>query len=833
MSRRQCAARVVAALWLGAVWHASATAAPPTITQLSVVGLQSGTTTRLVVEGTDLLPAPRIAIGLPIAAQGVVGTPTNVRVELDVTLPAGVPAGVYSLRVMSDQGISPPRLVAVDHLPQVVAGSGTASLPVAVSTTVAGAATREIRFHGRKSEAISIDVLSRRLGSAVRPVVHLYDPSRSLVAWSLPQLAVMGDVRLAATLPVDGVYTCAVHDAQYAAAPPNQFRIAIGGFDYVSETFPTSIARQSPSPTLELLGRGGQRAVATAEPAVDADWRLLAWPAGWKPVGLRPAVTLSDVPEHLAASLAANSGLPGTPRQIPGLPAAVHGRLAAAGEDVYTVAVTAGDTLRCELFADRLGAAVDALLEIRDESGKRLATNDDMVGADPVVEFPVPANAKQLLIAARSLGGGPASAVYRLLVTSKQAVARPDFRFMVAEQTINVVPGGTRLVRVEAERKGYDGPITVEAVGLPAGCTAAPTVIPAGVTAALVEFRADPSRKPDWGSVRLVGRGSGEAASLRRVASLSSHPLVRQQPWVAEELSLASTLPRAAAWGVDFATAIPSPLYQGRDASLSILVRRDAAAAAPVRLSLVTSGSTLKTQVPTVDVPVDAPAKAAIDELARLEKQRADAERSQAAAGASPAAVEAAKAAIEKLSGQIEQAGAKVAQAMATATPPATMPLVGSETLPAGEYDLAIRAELRSADNARVVDEAFSPVRRVSIVAPLKLDLAAGSDGPVKLDPKQGAEWKITGTLARLGGCDGDMTLTLTGLPQGVAAPRVVLKKDQAEFTLSVKLPPTAKAEQFAAVKVSASGPADARRPQGVVRAERAVGVRLEPGGGS
>ena len=75
---------------MACAWPALVLAAPPTISKLSVRGLQVGGATRVVVNGANLLPSPRVVAGVPVAAQKVVGTPTANVVMFDVTLDGSV-----------------------------------------------------------------------------------------------------------------------------------------------------------------------------------------------------------------------------------------------------------------------------------------------------------------------------------------------------------------------------------------------------------------------------------------------------------------------------------------------------------------------------------------------------------------------------------------------------------------------------------------------------------------------------------------------------------------------------------------------------------------------
>src|SRR5262245_45493013 len=93
--------------------------AAPEVSALSPRGLQAGATTTLTVDGTDLLPAPRLLLSAPVAAQAVRPGATAARVQLDVTLAADVPPGLYLARIANERGISNALPLAVDDLAQL------------------------------------------------------------------------------------------------------------------------------------------------------------------------------------------------------------------------------------------------------------------------------------------------------------------------------------------------------------------------------------------------------------------------------------------------------------------------------------------------------------------------------------------------------------------------------------------------------------------------------------------------------------------------------------------------------------------------------------------
>ena len=89
---------------------------------------------------------------------------------------------------------------------------------------LAAARRSEAKFQGKAKQKVLIEVEAQRLGSKLRPIVHLYSPRKLQLAWAWATPALNGDTRLEAVLPEDGIYTVTLHDAEYAAAAPSFYR---------------------------------------------------------------------------------------------------------------------------------------------------------------------------------------------------------------------------------------------------------------------------------------------------------------------------------------------------------------------------------------------------------------------------------------------------------------------------------------------------------------------------------------------------------------------------------------------------------------------------------
>ncbi len=149
------------------------------------------------------------------------------------------------------------------------------------------------------------------------------------------------------------------------------------------------------------------------------------------------------------------------------------------------------------------------------------------------------------------------------------------------------------------------------------------------------------------------------------------------------------------------------------------------------------------------------------------------------------------------------------------------LPLVVPPALRPIEYDLVVRAELLSPDGQRAVAEVVSQPRRVAVVAP-SFTLALTSTAKIDARAGKGPTGKLAGRIQRLG-FPHPVTLSLAGLPQGVASPTLVVPGDKSEFEFAVSL---AKGTKPGELKVKLTG-ASQLGPKNTVAASNQIDVQL------
>jgi len=298
-------------------------------------------------------------------------------------------------------------------------------------------------------------------------------------------------------------------------------------------------------------------------------------------------------------------------------------------------------------------------------------------------------------------------------------------------------------LRVGVERKGYDGPIDLAFDGLPTGVSVDNPQIPAGSNIGLVLLSAN-ADTPAHGTVNVIGRSTsaqGSNGDLVTTALLPANALTERQPWLREQLAVATSNPTGLQLAWEPAKSV---LPLGAKLVANVKAMRGENSSGPVRLSLLTSQQTPKKTIKENN----------------QDKQVDDVERTLRLEGAPVIA-------------------ADQGEAAASILVPADLADV--------VYSLVLRGELLGADGKLVLATAYAPVVSAQPSRPVALELT-GSD---KVDARAGLgeTGKLTGKIVRQPGFNHSVRVTLSNLPRGIPAPIEDLPADKSEFELAVRLP--------------------------------------------
>jgi hypothetical protein len=782
-------------------------AAPPVVTGVNVRGFRTGGATAITVTGGDLLPNPRFVSTGAIARQRVLEGAVAGKVTIEVELASDARAGLENVWVVTDGGVSSRLVFAVDGFLQQPVEAKVETLPVSVHGNLSGAQVAESRFVGKQGQELLLEVEAQRMDSKLRPVLRLFGPDGVLVAWSGPMSGLRGDTRLGVRIPKDGEYRVELRDLQYAATAPAHFRMKIGEWVPVDSVFPAMV-QAGVSAEVEAVSLKGPVGKMEVKAAATGRAVPTGWPRGLSATGSGALVWLSPLKQ------AVENRKGDEVQALEGLPVSVNGRIGAAWEvDRYLVPVEPESEVEVGLLADALGSPLDGEVELTDEKGARLAVNDDVAtGPDARLTFKVPKGVTRLIAAVRDVSGnaGPAH-VYCLQVMPKAAQpSAGGYRLRLVEDALNIPTGGVGVVRVEALREGYDGPIAVKAAGLPGGYRLEGTEIPAEASGTLISIRREKEATP--AVVSFLGEREGKSLAAR----VEAVPGGRLPPWLEEAFVVAESAADESGFRAEWADDVSAKrMPLSGKALLKVKCVRPVGHDGPVRLTLLTS------QARQLD------AKGAVQAMKMLREEKAvlieedkKAQTAFDAIAAADKALKAAQAAVdaaakkgevgEPLSKALSDAQAKRAlaqeeanKAAAAAKNEAEMVLLIPPDLVEVPHMVSLKAELLKRDRKTVESFTYLPVAKIPVVNPVVLKFPA--EVAATVEPKKGGVLEIKGEIERTDDAKGDVTVSLSGLPAGLNAPAVTVKAADRAFAFKINLPAAFKPGEFPAVKVSAT----------------------------
>jgi hypothetical protein len=718
---------------LAMVLPAPAGAPPrPVLGDMQPRGLQIGATTHVVLTGTGLDDSLQLISSASDSMHVRVELADGNQAHLQITLDAEVEAGIYPLRVATEGGVSNTISIGIDRLPQIAFRESIDSLPVALHGRLGGHQVLQAHFSGIAGKRMVVDVEAQRLGSKLRPTLRIYSPANRLIGIAQPTQQMGGDARLDLKLPEDGSYRLELQDIVYDAGEANWFRLKLGDLKYADGVFPLAVSSAADAE------------VALVASNIHSDTKLLPSAAGTRsPL----QVAWPDSSEMLytgAAPLVHRSpwGVNEWTEEVVRLeperlraPLGINGRLSAPGEqDEYDVWVQPGEKLSIEVHADRWGSPLDAVLLVANPDGLTLAQADDQPdSADPRVDVDVPADVSRLRVrvSSRVVRGGERY-VYRLSVGPRR---RPPPVLEAELDGLNLPAGEVVVVPVQIDHRGEPRAMRLS---LPAALEHVVEIDPRRLDATdelgLVCFSAAPTARGvfrGWVQADCQDCPADEPAWL----TTGRFPGSDYQPHWRQELMIAVTAPSSLrlAWSDDEAEY----LARGTTRPLAVRVERHAGVSGPVRLSLMSSQRPPQKQVEGLPQP---------DEARTLRLA-------------------------ESVVIPVEEDQSRVM-------------LVTPADLPLHAWSFAVKAELLGADEQQVVAMAFTPLRRWTAIAPLRVTWDATS--PLTLPAGELAGRVLKGRIERHPDFDFAVLVQLQGLSESETPPAVTVPAGESDFEITL-----------------------------------------------
>lgn len=491
----------------------------PGLTHTSPGALLPGRAQELTLHGANLLGATNLWTGF--GAKVLSAATTNASAaKFQVAVPANAPVGIHALRVASANGVSSPVLLMVDDLPSVADrgtnNSATNAQPLAWPVAVDGAAVslgfKFYRVTVKRGDRLAIEIVARRLGSKLDPVLRLLDLRGRELAFCDDEAGLGGDCRLAHTFATAGDYLIEVRDINYSGGSDHRFRLRVGDFPLASLPFPAAV-KAGASATFAFVGpQVDKLKPITAAAPTDATRVALStkFPGGKSSTFATALVT--DTTEF-ADTEPNDSAETATPFTLPG---GLNGRfLKPKDRDFWKFEARKGQRVLFTAQTRSLGSASEVMLQLRDAKGTAIASSSPNDPGEGSVTNTIPADGSYFLVVDELIRRGGPQHAYRI----EAALLTPGFTLDTEVDKVEAAPGGSFTVKVNVTRRDYTGPITLSVIGL-SDVTLADEVIKEKATSGTLKMTLPESAVP--GSLipfRMIGKakvGDSDVQSTTR-----------------------------------------------------------------------------------------------------------------------------------------------------------------------------------------------------------------------------------------------------------------------------------------------------------------------------
>ncbi len=396
--------------------------------------------------------------------------------KVTLRVAADAPLGPNPFRARNDDGHSVLRLVHVVSLPVIALGEeeATGSTPktllndCCVAGVLAEGEIHRFSVNMRKGQRIAAEAVGMRAGNAfLDTYLELIAPSGKEVAHADDSSFSAQDAVLEAVAAEDGIHQILLRDSNLGGSDNAAYMLHVGAFPRPRIVSPLG-ARPGEKVTFRYTDTMGLHQIQASMPPTPVGTFGLHLNDSQ---GVAPTPNLIRVTEHPVAEETQGQ------QTALAVPVAFHGLVGQPGEiDTRLFKAKKGEMLLVEAWAQRLGTALEPILEIADQEGRVLVASDDDDGHDPRARFLVPADGIYAVRIRDQRGQGSPSHAYRVEVGP---ISPPLYGFLPRPNKLSqerqsvVVPVGNRTLVVFGVRRGdLSGEITMNSENLPSGLKA-------------------------------------------------------------------------------------------------------------------------------------------------------------------------------------------------------------------------------------------------------------------------------------------------------------------------------------------------------------------------
>lgn len=462
---------------------------------------------------TEPIKAPRSGRGRP-------GTPFRFSVDV----PADQPTGIYELRVATATAVSSIAHLVVTDLPvfheDVKKENGTpdTAVELTVPTAVSGMCekTEDVdcyRIQAKAGQSVTFEIFAQRVTQAVHSMqsgngTYLMDPILTLMTSAGQVIAqndnhVGGDAFIAHTFASDGDYVLSVRDARYIGNTKYVYCLQISDRPYAHTVFPMAVQRGQ-SVDVKVVGHQlGRTDVATVDSSREDET------LGWRDVSLQVEAGMTNPVSVLVSNNPQVAAVDGNHTEDSAatitFPTGVSGRFTAADQTHRFRFQAKKDSYYVfDVMSSRVDLPLDAVLEVHDVDGKKLAEADDgLQTKDATLYFKAPSDGEYVVSIRDLHDRGGERFQYHL----RAEPSGPDFEVHGEYYYSQIAPGTRMAWFVKLKRlNGFAGPVEILVEDLPDGVSYEPVTIPEGMNHCLVNLVAAKDARIDASLVKVAGQ---------------------------------------------------------------------------------------------------------------------------------------------------------------------------------------------------------------------------------------------------------------------------------------------------------------------------------------
>lgn len=508
-----------------------ANAAAPTLKAIAVPGAKRGSTATINLTGTNLANTLKVLTSIP----GKVTIPTDnnngkdaTKLQVKVEIPADAQIGFHSIRVGTAKGVSNARIFCVDDLPEVTkvdtCKNKNTPQPITIPCVVSGKIDNEssdyYKITAKAGQRLTMEVIGRRLGSAIDPQITLYDAKnfRELPkGHSNDSPGLQTDPRLVHTFQADGDYLIEIRDVSYRGGEDYIYRLRVGDFPMATSPLPMAMKRGSKQ-TISFAGPHAseaekQEVTAPTDPTIDTIWVTpkgkngqLGWPV---------CLLLTDMDEKFEQE-PNNEQAKASKLTIP---TALTARFLEKGDaDFYSFGAKKDQRVIIESTTLDLFSPTEVYMVVKDAKGTKLMESNPTQA--PRLDFKAPADGEYTLFVEHlHLWGGPTEA-YRLTLTEYE----PGFDISLGGTQADVAIGGKLSLPILVTRRDFTDPIEVTIEG-PKGFKGKLTIpkgqpAQAGQSGGNLDIEVDENTPIGPETIRIVGTATINKKPYKTYASV-------------------------------------------------------------------------------------------------------------------------------------------------------------------------------------------------------------------------------------------------------------------------------------------------------------------------